>query len=999
MCAKRPISFGANAEPLEEDVDEERAATALRVHSPQLGELSQRDDCDMLNSAKAEESCPMDVYEEVVGWKKKFFLLPNNAIGRAFVDELASQLSAFVNSGGSNKDALFNFFVLPSLLLQAPASGCTYKEATQHLKRRMPLWQKGAISELVEEGRCLQKQFCTKQRGGRLQGEEDRARHFGDFISSGRVHDALRMLTDESSPEAYSSGNLKMDEMVTLGDGTSTSVRDVLLEKHPQAEPAAPEILLDDTVPPVHDVCFESLTPALLKNIALHSEGSAGPSGLNAVAWRRICSSHKGASVRMCQALSGFAKLLATRALDAAALVPFLSCRLIALDKKPGVRPIGVCEVPRRIVAKAILSVVKSDVTQACGFLQKCSGTPAGIEAAIHAMRQIYEDESTEGILLVDARNAFNALNRKAALHNVQRLCPSLSRTLLNCYSSPSRLFVAGGGEIASQEGTTQGDPLSMPFYALATVPLIQHLQKEHRDIRQIWYADDSGGGGRLRILREWWTTLSSRGRLYGYHTNSTKTVLLVRPHLLSLAQELFEGTGVVITTDGARCLGSVIGDQKFVDAFLAEKVLVWEKELRQLATFAKSEPQAAFAALSHGLRGRYVFILRTVPKAGAALQPLDVLLQKSLLPTMTDHSDFSEDEITLLKLPARLGGVGLPCLSEIGLKEYDASLKVTAQQVKEIVLQNVDHDIPSFERLFRSAVRARAAIRLLRRKQEMDIYQSLVNSSISCRLLTQLSAKGASAWLTVLPLKEHGFRLSKSDFWDALALRYDWPLKAVPLKCVCSKDFSPDHAMICPCGGYPTIRHNELRDVVGTLLSEVCHNVAIEPKLVPLSGEVFRSSSTNTAEDARADVRAAGFWTRGQDAYFDVRVFHANAPSYRSKNLEDLFRQHEQHKRLEYEERIVNIERGSFCPLVFTTTGTPGPLCERFMKRLAGQLAEKNELLYSSVIAWLRCRVSFAMLRSAVMCVRGSRSSRGNPVLHDVELAIVESRVSAASQ
>ena len=93
-------------------------------------------------------------------------------------------------------------------------------------------------------------------------------------------------------------------------------------------------------------------------------------------------------------------------------------------------------------------------------------------------MQIIYDDEATEGILLVDAKNAFNSLNREAALHNVQYLCPALATSLFNCYQRPSRLFVSGGGELQSEEGTTQADPLSTPFYALATLPLIHHLER-----------------------------------------------------------------------------------------------------------------------------------------------------------------------------------------------------------------------------------------------------------------------------------------------------------------------------------------------------------------------------------------------------------------------------------------------------------------------------------------------------------------------------------------
>ena len=122
----------------------------------------------------------------------------------------------------------------------------------------------------------------------------------------------------------------------------------------------------------------------------------------------------------------------------------------------------------------------------------KCSGLPAGLEAAVCAMQLLYDDDDTEGILLVDAKNAFNSLNREAALHNVRFLCPSLATVLQNCYQAPSRLIVAGGGELSSEEGITQGDPLSMSFYALATVPLAQHLQRCCSAVRQTWLADDT---------------------------------------------------------------------------------------------------------------------------------------------------------------------------------------------------------------------------------------------------------------------------------------------------------------------------------------------------------------------------------------------------------------------------------------------------------------------------------------------------------------------------
>ena len=88
----------------------------------------------------------------------------------------------------------------------------------------------------------------------------------------------------------------------------------------------------------------------------------------------------------------------------------------------------------RRIISKAVLSVAKVDLQEAAGSLQLCAGQIAGIEAAVHAMKEAFVGEDDDAVLLVDASNAFNSLNREAALHNIQHLCPILSTILTNFY-------------------------------------------------------------------------------------------------------------------------------------------------------------------------------------------------------------------------------------------------------------------------------------------------------------------------------------------------------------------------------------------------------------------------------------------------------------------------------------------------------------------------------------------------------------------------------------
>ena len=220
---------------------------------------------------------------------------------------------------------------------------------------------------------------------------------------------------------------------------------------------------------------------------------------------------------------------------------------MIVLDKCPGVRPIGVGETVRRIISKAILSIIGPDIQETAGAVQLCAGHEAGCEAAVHAMRKIFLEDETESILQIDATDAFNSLNRQATLHNIRRLCPPFATVLINTYREHTELFI-DGETIVSQEGTTQGDPLAMGMYALGTLPLIHEL-KPHA--RQVWFADDATAGGKLTQLREWWDKIASLGPTFGYFANPLKTWLIVKSPHFQAATELFHGTGVNITVEG----------------------------------------------------------------------------------------------------------------------------------------------------------------------------------------------------------------------------------------------------------------------------------------------------------------------------------------------------------------------------------------------------------------------------------------------------------------
>ena len=146
-------------------------------------------------------------------------------------------------------------------------------------------------------------------------------------------------------------------------------------------------------------------------------------------------------------------------------------------------RPIGTGEVIRRITCKAVALVAKSDVLEAVGVPQLCVGHESGCEAAVHSTTHVVNHPSNDAIILVDATNAFNSLNRQVALRNVMTLCPTHATILINTYRVNIDLFI-DRESILYQEDVMQGDPLSMPA-CMQSVPYAM----------QRWIQGRGGGG------------------------------------------------------------------------------------------------------------------------------------------------------------------------------------------------------------------------------------------------------------------------------------------------------------------------------------------------------------------------------------------------------------------------------------------------------------------------------------------------------------------------
>ena len=156
---------------------------------------------------------------------------------------------------------------------------------------------------------------------------------------------------------------------------------------------------------------------------------------------------------------------------------------------------------------------------------------------------------------------------------------------------------------------------------------------------------------------------------------------------------------------------------------------------------------------------------------------------------------------------------------------------------------------------------------------------------------------------------------------------------------------------------------------------------------------------TANTEDGARLDVKARGFWeNRWQCAFFDIRVFYPNAQSNQLSQLSSAYSKHEAEKKRTYGQRVREVEHGSFTPLVFSLTGGMGKEATICYKRIASLLALKKNATYSHTMAWIRCRLSFALLRSSLMCIRGTRSHVHHAIKSSevsIDLVRCESRLS----
>ena len=209
------------------------------------------------------------------------------------------------------------------------------------------------------------------------------------------------------------------------------------------------------------------------------------------------------------------------------------------------------------LACKLIMTAFRRNILGSAGDLQLCAGQRAGCEVAVHALSSMFSKDKKDAILLVDADNTFNRINRKVMLHNIRIICPIIATYVINLYSQEARLFISGGEEVTSVAGTTQGDPTAMPIYALRSLPLLNIITTDSK--KHDAYADEISCVRKLRNILTWWNKLYTFSPKTGYFLKTNKSWLIVNPEKYETAKGIFKDTNLNITNEGKRHLGAAV--------------------------------------------------------------------------------------------------------------------------------------------------------------------------------------------------------------------------------------------------------------------------------------------------------------------------------------------------------------------------------------------------------------------------------------------------------
>ncbi|KAL7503120.1 hypothetical protein ACHAXN_000965, partial [Cyclotella atomus] len=739
---------------------------------------------------------------------------------------------------------------------------------------KLDLWEAGRYDELVEEVVIRGKSGVAGRNchSWTEDGEvsDSVARKYNSMMLDGKVRGAVRFATGRGQ-----GGPLNpKDECTKAG----IKVIKVLKRKHPKIR--LPETAQPDEAD--YDVWTDGIrgfdtypdgAPAtmptnfdfeVIEKVSSKLHGAAGPGGVDSRMLKSFLTHFGSVSEQLRVEWARWSEWLCNESPPYAAYRALNAKREVALDKQPGTRPVAIGEIWMRCIGKGLVSQSDDQAKLACGSVQLCAGLECGIESSLHAVREVWSNDdfvqpdfarprdpyvnaaarmeeaaqcdeefdfegvmerlpenTAKGVMLVDATNGFNELNRYSMLWNVRHRWSKGSRLAFNCYRHFNICIVREGTGnpawvIEGEEGLSQGDPLAMVLYGVALMPLAEHLRECVPDAMTPWYADDSAGVGRAEACARAMLFLTEWGPTYGYYPEVEKSYFICTEEEEARAKVAFYSCGLQVKfVRGMRYLGGFIGGNEHKLEWVKEKVKVWVDGVKILASVAKRFPQTAFAGLTFSLQSEWQYVQRTVPGIAALFDPLEKEIRTNFLPVLLGVESISTEMRELLGQSAKMAGLGLRNPVATADLLFEAS-RQACEVLTDSLVNGGELNLAEHKAAVRKASTKAREKRVKLARELLDERIERLGQRESFRITR---AKLSSPWLTCFPSRLHGTELSGEEFRDNIRLRYNLAPLSMPSKCDgCGEKMTVEHALSCKVGGLVHIRHDDVAEEFGHL-------------------------------------------------------------------------------------------------------------------------------------------------------------------------------------
>jgi hypothetical protein len=654
-------------------------------------------------------------------------------------------------------------------------------------------------------------------------------------------------------------------------------------------------------------------------------------------------------------------------------LAPFLSgANVTALIKKvTDVRPIAAGEILRRFASKCVCVMVQEKAGQLFQPLQLGVACPGGREQIVHQLREVVDKEwSNEDFVIfkVDMANAFNSVSRQAVMDECFTHFPELLEWVKYLYGQHPRLYHPMG-EMLSQTGVQQGDPLGPLLFALVLNDTIRSLDPDLCLKFHAWYLDDGVFCGSTKMIHKVIKGLEAAAEKTGLVMNLAKCELFSQADLGSFPARIVKSSA-----PNLEILGAPIGEDQFCSNYIDVKREEAGKLLKILPELRN--PQIALNLLrSCGSFCRLAHLGRCTPP---------------LKETVTTFANFDDDvrrsfeeclaiETTetawkQAKLSLSNGGMGLRSLSEHCSAAYIASFAASVRNlsVGDYLPSAIDHynervvDNDAIESTL--LVENRPRQRNLSAAIDKRTLASLIETASAAdkARLVAVSTPHSSMWLKATPSPGLGLEIRPNQM--AALTKWWLGLDLFLADAVCPRcpnvalDQLAHHALTCNRGPDVCSRHNTVRDC----MYGYCNRARLNPKLEAGAGLGWEQRQTRPA-DILLPV-----WVLGSSAALDITVVHPLNPKNiigASASVGSVVAGAAERKHANNDTKCS--ELGWVCvPMVISSYGEWGDEAMETIKRIAGRLAVATDSQYSTVQQAMLVRLSVTLMRANAIAI-----------------------------